>query len=441
MDITAQEKSILRKNNEAFFNTEKIKMDKILYILLASYFVFGLFLAFFYDTWLLAFGVGGLITLAIILTRYMLPKSDLYQYVASGLFGIYLAQMVYQMHGMFEMHFFFFVGSAILIGYQNWKLQIPFILVVAVHHSVFAYYQFVVGIDEIYFSEVTWTVRTYLFHMGLAATVGVLNGLWAFQGENRTIEILKINASLADKEHVEKILDQVKSSAHELRHSASSTFEIGRQFSDKVTSQAASHEEISASMEEILSNLELSTTNAQEAEKIALGTEKSMMQSSETVSTTIQTMKSIADKISIVDEISRQTNLLALNAAVEAARAGEHGKGFAVVAAEVRKLAERSQNAASEIQELSKKSQDITLKLDQNFKEVVPSFQKSLELIRQIYNASKEQSQGMDQINNSVAQLNSMSQENTRDIESIVENTRSVETNANDLLQLVEAED
>jgi len=438
MKLTATERKVLKLKNASFFNEEKRKMDKILLYLLIAYFVFGLFIALYYDTWLLAVGVGGLISAAIFLAWKMFPKSDFYQYVASGLFGVYLAQMVYQMHGLFEMHFFFFVGSAIMIGYQNWKLQIPFILVVAVHHSIFAYLQFVEGIDEIYFSQVTWTVQTYLFHMGLAATVGILNGIWAYQGEERTFDILKINDSLADKEKVENILRVVQEASEELLENSRSNAEIGQKLSERVTNQAASHEEISSSMEEMAANIETNTENAKQSEKIAELTESKMTQSSNSVKNTIDTMKAIADKIMIIDEIARQTNLLALNAAVEAARAGEYGKGFAVVAAEVRKLAERSQNAASEIKELSKTSEEVTEQLHVQFGELVPNFKKSLELIRQIYAASSEQSSGADQINGAISNLNKVAQENVMMFDSIVQNASIVQQKAMEMAEAVE---
>ena len=109
------------------------------------------------------------------------------------------------------------------------------------------------------------------------------------------------------------------------------------------------------------------------------------------VSETVEAMKDIADKISIIEEIARQTNMLALNAAIEAARAGEHGKGFAVVAAEVRKLAERSQGAAREISQLSASSVDVAEQAGELLIKMVPDIQKTADLVQEISAASNEQ--------------------------------------------------
>ncbi len=200
--------------------------------------------------------------------------------------------------------------------------------------------------------------------------------------------------------------DNVSSGSQEL--SASS-----EQLSQGATEQASSAEEASASMEQMAANIKQNADNAAQTEKIARQSSKDAEASGEAVGRAVSAMRTIAEKISIVQEIARQTDLLALNAAVEAARAGEHGKGFAVVASEVRKLAERSQAAAAEISSLSGETVQVATEAGDMLNRLVPDIRKTAELVSEISAACREQDIGASQINEAIQQLDLVTQQNS----------------------------
>lgn len=165
----------------AFLLQIKERSDKLMNYFLIAFFAGGLLLSVFYDTWEVAIGVGSLSLLAYYSVKYLLPDSNLYQYVLSTVFAIFMAQYIYQMHGLFEMHFIAFVGSTILVTYQNWKLQIPIALVVVIHHALFGYLQYL-GHEEIYFTQLEYMdLQTFIIHGILAGIIFFICGLWAHQ--------------------------------------------------------------------------------------------------------------------------------------------------------------------------------------------------------------------------------------------------------------------
>jgi methyl-accepting chemotaxis protein len=165
-------------------------------------------------------------------------------------------------------------------------------------------------------------------------------------------------------------------------------------------------------MEEMAANIKQNADNAAQTEKIARQSSKDAEASGEAVNRAVTAMRTIAEKISIVQEIARQTDLLALNAAVEAARAGEHGRGFAVVASEVRKLAERSQLAAAEISGLSGETVKVATEAGEMLSKLVPDIRKTAELVAEISAACREQDIGASQINEAIQQLDKVTQQN-----------------------------
>lgn len=236
---------------------------------------------------------------------------------------------------------------------------------------------------------------------------------------------------------LEKLIMNILRSAADNAAIAGHLASGSRNMSDGTTEQAASAEEASSSVEEMRATIRQNADNAMETEKIALKSANDAQDSNKAVSLTIASMKEIAQKISIIEEIARQTNLLALNAAIEAARAGENGKGFAVVASEVRKLAERSQTAARDIGDLSSSSVAVAEEAGTMLSKLVPNIQKTAELVQEISAASKEQTTGADQINGAIQQLNQVIQQNSSAAEQISSTADELASQAEQLQRTV----
>ncbi len=213
--------------------------------------------------------------------------------------------------------------------------------------------------------------------------------------------------------------DGVATSANEFQSTA-------QQMSSGATEQAASAEEVSSSMEEMSANIQQNVENAQQTETIAIKAAADAKDGGGAVEEAVKAMKDIAGKITIIEDIAYQTNLLALNATIEAARAGEHGKGFAVVATEVRKLAERSQEAAGEITRISSESVKIAEHAGEMLRKLVPDIQKTAELVQDINAASREQLSGADQINRAIQQLDQVIQQNAGAAEEMAASAESL---------------
>ncbi|EPR44672.1 methyl-accepting chemotaxis sensory transducer [Desulfovibrio sp. X2] len=234
-------------------------------------------------------------------------------------------------------------------------------------------------------------------------------------------------------ERIGQVVAEVRGGAENVASGSQELSASSETLSQGATEQAASVEEISSSMEEMASNIRQNAENARQTEKIALQSAKDAEDGGQAVTETVSAMKEIAEKISIIEEIARQTNLLALNAAIEAARAGEHGKGFAVVAAEVRKLAERSGQAAGEISELSGRSVEVAEKAGGMLSRMVPDIKRTADLVQEIAAASAEQDAGAEQINKAVQQLDKVVQQNASGAEEMASTSEELSSQAEQL--------
>lgn len=250
--------------------------------------------------------------------------------------------------------------------------------------------------------------------------IGDIGRAFSTMIENLTQNVLSIR----------KATDSVASGSQELASSSQG-------LAEGASTQAANIEEVSASMDTMTGSIRQNADNATQTQKIAIQAAADAEVGGKAVAETVEAMREIADKISVVEDIARQTNLLALNAAIEAARAGEHGKGFAVVAAEVRKLAEHSGNAAAEISELSATSVDIAEKAGEMLSKITPDIKHTAELVDEIVAASNEQNSGAAQINNAIQMLDQVIQANASASEEISSTSVQLEGQSNLLRDIV----
>ncbi len=182
-----------KEYHNRFIKQIRDRSNNLIEIFLIGYFVFGLAISAYYDTWFIAIAVGGLLLATYFLSKKLFPNSTLNQYVASACVGIFMGQFIYQMHGMFEMHFFAFIGATLMITYQNWKAQIPLALVIVLHHAIFGYIQYqsftTDSENAVYFTQLDYMdLHTFLIHCFLAVIILTICCLWAFDLNKRTRE-------------------------------------------------------------------------------------------------------------------------------------------------------------------------------------------------------------------------------------------------------------
>ncbi|MGV8899455.1 MAG: methyl-accepting chemotaxis protein [Burkholderiaceae bacterium] len=247
------------------------------------------------------------------------------------------------------------------------------------------------------------------------------------------------------------IVSRVRSGSDAIATASSQIAAGNLDLSSRTEGQASSLEQTAAAMEELTGTVKQNADNARQANQLAATASEVAIRSGEVVSQVVDTMaaidvsaKKIADIISVIDGIAFQTNILALNAAVEAARAGEQGLGFAVVATEVRNLAQRSATAAKEIKSLIDDSvqkvgvgNKLVAQAGDTMEQVVISVRRVTDIMSEITAASQEQSQGIEQVNQAIAQMDEVTQQNAALVEEAAAAAQSMQQQTGNLAQVV----
>lgn len=253
--------------------------------------------------------------------------------------------------------------------------------------------------------------------------------------QNELVDIS--NATLMLRDNLRSIVQQLNDNIDNLSTTGSSVNGASEKLTDSATSQTASLEEISASMEQMVSNIDSNASSANESEKISSEVRAGMENVASRSRESLDAVHQIATQIGIVNDIAYQTNILALNAAVEAARAGEYGRGFAVVATEVRKLAERSREAADDIVNYTRTTVGITEQSAKQVEELIEKISQFTEIVSHISSAIHEEAQGAGQVNIALQQLNEHAQGTSSLVADLNEGVASIEAAGKNLGELI----
>lgn len=271
--------------------------------------------------------------------------------------------------------------------------------------------------------------------MAQSVADGDLTQIGEVKGNDEVSELMEAQNAMVER--LRDIVTDVIAAAKNVSAGATQMASTSETLAEGASTQASSTEEVAAAVEQMSANISASSQNAVKTEEIANSSANEAKSSGEVVDDAVSAMKTIGERISIVQEIARQTDLLALNAAVEAARAGEHGRGFAVVAAEVRKLAENSQLAAAEISSLSTKTIQTATVAGEKLNALVPNIQKTAELVSDITASSRELATGSSQISDSIQQLDHVTQENSSASEELSTAAAELSSQANALSEAI----
>jgi methyl-accepting chemotaxis protein len=255
---------------------------------------------------------------------------------------------------------------------------------------------------------------------------------------DRQDEVGRLFAAMAKMTgKLNEMIGEVRMGAGSVSTAAAQVASSASSVSQGTSEQAAAVEQVTSSMEEMSASITQNAEISRKMEQMARKGASDANQSGQAVIDAVTAMKAIAEKIAVIEEIAYQTNMLALNAAIEAARAGEHGRGFAVVAGEVRNLAERCRTAAQEIGGLAAANVQIAERSGGLLTELVPSIQKTADLVQEVAATSGEQAAGVNQINRAISQVGIVTQRNAAGAEELSSTAEELASQAEALQDMI----
>ncbi|MYN01929.1 chemotaxis protein [Pseudoduganella sp. DS3] len=428
-----------------------VQADKLMLLVLWALQLFSLALASLNQTWGLALLVGLAAAGVPTLLYWMMPGALLTRCAAAASLMVFAALNIHQGNGQTELHFGIFVYLAFLLAYRDWRPIVVAAGVAALHHLGFYYLQiwnygvmcfsrpvlstvFVHAAYVVVESAVLIYMATILRRAavqaseleGLVSSMASTEGFIDLTPQERAL-VSRLGRSLAATlQAVRETVAGVRDGAHTIAGACSEIAVGNAELSRRTERQAGSIELTAASMARLADTVRQNNESARQANALAQDASQIALKGGAAVREVVDTMsainassRKIVDIISVIDGIAFQTNILALNAAVEAARAGEQGRGFAVVASEVRNLAHRAASAAKEIKELIgdtvqtvEGGSQLVEQAGSTMLEVVDSVQRVTAIMGDMSNASQDQNEGIERINQAIVEFDQTTQQN-----------------------------